>query len=95
VECKLNDHLCVFEKGVVCLGPVTRCGCNAICTAYGDPCQGCRGLMDEANLEAAVKVLTASKLHGIMAKVTEKNRLTRSQIRDKIAVYNNWPELTL
>jgi sulfhydrogenase subunit delta len=95
VECKLNDHLCVLEKGAVCLGPVTRCGCNAICTAYGDPCQGCRGLMDEANLEAAARVLTASKLHGIMAKVAEKNRLTRSQIRDKIAVYNNWPELTI
>ena len=42
VECKLNDNLCVYEKGYICLGPVTRCGCNAICTTFGD-CRDYRG----------------------------------------------------
>ncbi len=26
VECKRNDTLCVYEKGMICLGPLTRCG---------------------------------------------------------------------
>jgi coenzyme F420-reducing hydrogenase gamma subunit len=95
VECKLNDQLCVFEKGLICLGPVTRCGCNAICTKYGDPCQGCRGLMAEANTEGMVTVLTADKLHRIMARAAASHGLSREAIRDKLAVYNNWPELKL
>jgi coenzyme F420-reducing hydrogenase gamma subunit len=95
VECKLKDNLCVYEKGLVCLGPVTRCGCNAICASYGDPCQGCRGLMDEANLEAAVKALTDEQAHKIMAQVARNHDLDREKIRRKFAVYNNWPELKL
>ncbi len=94
VECKRNDHLCVLEKGQICLGPVTRCGCNAICTAFGEPCQGCRGLLDQPNLEAAAKVLTADHLHKIMAAVAHKYQLTREGVMDKFSVYNNWPELT-
>jgi coenzyme F420-reducing hydrogenase gamma subunit len=93
VECKLNDNLCVFEKGLVCMGPLTRCGCNAVCTAYGDVCQGCRGLLDEANLKAAVNVLTADQLHDIMMRVARKHRFSEEGIRLKFAVYNNWPEL--
>jgi len=95
VECKLNDNLCVYEKGAVCLGPVTRCGCNAICTAFGDACQGCRGLIADANLQAAVTVLTAERLHSIMAAVAQKFHYTAAQIRSKFSLYNNWPELEL
>lgn len=96
VECKLNDYLCVYEKGMICLGPVTRCGCNAICTSRGDACHGCRGLMDHANLTAMIKVLKdMEKLHPIMDGVVRKHALTREQILGKFAVYNNWPELKL
>ncbi len=93
VECKLNDHLCVYEKGLVCLGPVTRCGCNARCTAYGDPCQGCRGFINEPNLDATATVLSREHLHTIMASVARKNSLVAEEIRDRFAVYNNWPDL--
>jgi coenzyme F420-reducing hydrogenase gamma subunit len=88
VECKLKDNLCVYEKGIVCLGPVTRCGCEAICTTYGDACQGCRGLIDEANLKAAVRVLTGDRLHSIMAAVVERHHLTEHEVRLKFDVYN-------
>ena len=91
VECKLNDNLCVYEKGRVCLGPVTRCGCNAICTSFGDACHGCRGLMDDANLQAAVKVLTGRQLHGIMDAVVRRYGFTEADIRTKFSVYNDWP----
>ena len=93
VECKLNDNVCVYEKGIFCLGPVTRCGCNAICTSYGDACHGCRGLIDEANLSAASKVLARDRLHPIMAAFAEANGYTEEQLFAKYSVYNNWPAL--
>jgi coenzyme F420-reducing hydrogenase gamma subunit len=46
VECKLAELPCTFEQGIVCLGPVSRAGCNALCIAGGDRCRGCRGLVD-------------------------------------------------
>lgn len=95
VECKLNDHLCVFEKGLMCMGPVTRCGCNAICTAFGDPCQGCRGLMDAANLGAQVRALTREEAHSILRRVVERYDLSEEEIEAKLRIYNNWPELNL
>jgi sulfhydrogenase subunit delta len=91
VECKLKDNVCVYEKGMVCLGPVTRCGCDAICTSYGDACHGCRGLVDDANWAAAVKALTDSgKHHPIMEHVVKTHKLTATEIQHKFAVYNGW-----
>ncbi|MCF8062782.1 MAG: hypothetical protein K9M82_09720 [Deltaproteobacteria bacterium] len=94
VECKRNDNLCVLEKGVMCLGPVTRCGCDAICTSYGDACQGCRGLVDEPNLEAAVRVLTENHRHAIMDAVARGLRVDRERIRTWFSLYNG-PDLQL
>jgi sulfhydrogenase subunit delta len=88
VECKLNDTLCVLEKGMVCLGPVTRCGCDAICTRYGNPCQGCRGLMDQANLSAALKVLTAEKRHPIMDAVARRYHVDPEMVKSWFTLYN-------
>ena len=56
-ECKLNQYECVLDRGQICLGPVTRCGCNAICVSRGHQCFGCRGLVDDPNLNAARDVL--------------------------------------
>ena len=57
IECKLHENICVYEKGQVCLGPMTRAGCNAVCPAYGYGCEGCRGLVSAPNLESFAQVL--------------------------------------
>jgi len=95
VECKRNDNRCVYELGQVCLGPITRCGCGAICTTYGYACQGCRGMMASANPRAALRALTRENANPIMRRVIEEHRLTEQEIFEKIRVYNNWPQLTL
>lgn len=53
VECKRRGNLCLYERGKVCLGPMTRAGCDAICPSYGAICEGCRGLVSEEALSAA------------------------------------------
>jgi sulfhydrogenase subunit delta len=52
-ECKKQGNLCLYEKGIICLGPVTRAGCAAICPSYGSKCEGCRGLVGKEALAAA------------------------------------------
>ncbi len=57
VECKLAENVCVFDRGMTCLGPVTRAGCRAWCPSYGSPCEGCRGLIPNPNLDAEKDLL--------------------------------------
>ena len=57
VECKLKENICVYWRGKVCLGPIIRAGCGAICPTYGDGCEGCRGLLSEPNWESLKQVM--------------------------------------
>jgi coenzyme F420-reducing hydrogenase gamma subunit len=52
VDCKMAGNICVFEKGQHCVGPVTRAGCKAVCVTYGGICWGCRGFVDDPNIDA-------------------------------------------
>jgi len=62
VECKLKENVCLFEKGGVCLGPITRAGCDAICPTVGTGCEGCRGLISHPNENAMKDVLQEAGL---------------------------------
>lgn len=74
VECKQRGNLCLYEKGELCLGPVTRAGCAAICTTYGARCEGCRGLLGGAQLQTFLQ--NAQSLYGAAPeRVLERLRL--------------------
>ena len=62
VECQMRENVCLFEKGIVCMGPVTRAGCKAICPTYNDGCVGCRGLIDDPNMSSHKNLLSE---HGL------------------------------
>jgi sulfhydrogenase subunit delta len=75
VECRFNENICLYDKGVTCLGPVTRAGCNAWCINAGNICYGCRGLVSNPNSCGAEEVL-------------RRYDLDARQIVDKMTMYN-------
>jgi len=42
-EIEPDPDKCLLDQGVVCMGPVTRGGCEAACPKLGMPCTGCVG----------------------------------------------------
>ncbi len=80
VECKMAGNICVFDRGTTCLGPVTRAGCGSICVNGGRVCWGCRGLVDEPNLDSEKTILA-------------KHGLTVEQTLEKFKIYNSYPEV--
>ncbi len=72
VECKLNENECLYNRGMVCLGPITRGGCDAVCPSFGQFCTGCRGILDNPNLDGMLEVMTS---HGISLDEAKKRML--------------------
>lgn len=76
VECKARETICRYEYNQICLGPITRAGCNAPCPAAGWRCFGCRGLVDNPNVEAAQEVM-------------DKYGLTVDDLKQKMVLFNS------
>lgn len=76
VECKAQGNICVWEKGQVCLGPITRAGCGARCPSVGFRCFGCRGYIDNPNVTAAKDVI-------------EKYGLTIEDLKSKMVLFGS------
>jgi coenzyme F420-reducing hydrogenase gamma subunit len=58
VECKMKENICLYDCGKMCLGPVARAGCEAICPTNGVVCEACRGTVPNPNKHAMHEVLT-------------------------------------
>jgi coenzyme F420-reducing hydrogenase gamma subunit len=57
VECKARGNPCLWEYEQLCLGPIIRAGCGARCPSSGFRCFGCRGYIDNPNVDAARDVV--------------------------------------
>ncbi len=62
IECKYNENVCMYDRGITCLGPVTRAGCNSWCVNNGNICYGCRGMVSNPATNAMKQVLEMYKI---------------------------------
>jgi coenzyme F420-reducing hydrogenase gamma subunit len=79
VECKLKENACLYLSDTVCMGPVTRAGCRAICPSYGQPCEACRGYISNPN-QASMRALL------------EKSGLTVEEIASRFTLFNTYQQ---
>lgn len=79
VECRRRGNPCRYEYGEICLGVVTRAGCNAPCPTAGYYCFGCRGLLDDPNVTAAKDVM-------------DRYGKTPDDLRDRLLMFNSKPQ---
>ena len=56
LECKQRYTVCLFERGQLCLGPITLGGCDAPCPAGGMGCWGCRGPAADPNFKEFLSI---------------------------------------
>jgi coenzyme F420-reducing hydrogenase gamma subunit len=77
VECKLRENVCLYTLGKVCMGPVARAGCKAICPTYGQSCEACRGFITNPNNNA-------------MQEVLEKHELTVDQVQSMYTLFTTY-----
>lgn len=76
VECKEKENVCRWEYGEICLGPITRAGCGAKCPSASFRCFGCRGYIDNPNVDAAKDVM-------------EKNGLSVEELKSKMVLFGS------
>lgn len=79
-ECKLNENVCMYEKGVTCLGPITRAGCNSWCINNGNVCYGCRGMVTNPAENAQKDIL-------------KEYNISLEWVENKMNMYNKAREL--
>jgi len=75
-----DPEKCFLEQGIICMGPVTRSGCNARCINANSPCTGCMGPTPEA-LDQGAKMIGAI---ASILRVDDELKLTDEEI-EKIA----------
>jgi F420-non-reducing hydrogenase small subunit len=72
----LDPNLCLLAQGIVCMGPATRAGCEAVCPAGNMPCTGCFGPTSRVRDQGA-KILSS-----LCANIAAKDE---KEIRDILA----------
>jgi sulfhydrogenase subunit delta len=80
VECKQRLNTCLFDLGEICLGSITRAGCNAVCPSGTTACLGCRGPAEELNMPAFLELV-------------KERGLSLSDLQEKLAFYNAFEPL--
>jgi F420-non-reducing hydrogenase small subunit len=61
----LDPDKCFLEQGIICLGPATRAGCDAVCTATNMPCRGCMGPTAAVTEQGASMLSALASVYGL------------------------------
>ncbi len=80
VDCKQRLNTCLFDLGEICLGPISRAGCDAVCPTGKTPCLGCRGPAEELNMPAFLELV-------------KERGLSLENLTEKLSFYNAFEPL--
>ncbi|MFH2054482.1 MAG: oxidoreductase [bacterium] len=73
-QVKIKPDECLLAQGLLCLGPVTRAGCEAACVKAAMPCTGCMGPTSQ------VRDFGAKALSAVASLVDAEDEETVSEI---------------
>jgi coenzyme F420-reducing hydrogenase gamma subunit len=73
-ECKLAENRCLLKDGKMCLGTITKGGCDAVCTSSKYECWGCRGPTTDANID-------------LLRKFFEEKGFTKDQVKTRLRTF--------
>jgi F420-non-reducing hydrogenase small subunit len=90
-EIELDPEKCFLEQGIICLGPATRAGCDAVCTETNMPCRGCMGPTASVTEQGASMLSALASVYGMTAKEAEMSEedidKLMSQILDPLGCF--------
>ena len=80
VQCKQRYTVCRFDMGELCLGPITRAGCDAPCPAGGLGCWGCRGPAEIPNYDEFFAL-------------TKEKGFTEREIKERLGFFGGFEDI--
>ena len=83
-----EQETCYLEQGFLCIGPVTRGGCDTRCQLSDVPCRGCYGPVDGV-LDMGAKAISAIA-SVIEAKEEKEIEQIVAQIPDPLRTFNRF-----
>lgn len=81
----IDNSKCLLSQGVICMGPATRAGCEALCIQGNMPCSGCFGPTSRVKDQGA-KMLS-SLCSNISAKDVEGIDAVLDEIPDPVGTF--------
>lgn len=74
----MDNSKCLLSQGVICMGPATRSGCEALCISGNMPCSGCFGPTSR------VKDQGAKMLSSLCSNIAPKDEAGIDSVLDEI-----------
>ena len=91
---ELEDK-CLLEQGIICLGPVTRGGCDARCVNANMPCTGCGGPTPQALDQGAKMISSLASILGIEGEENMSDEELEELIKDIVDPVGTFYKYTL
>ena len=82
---QMEPDRCFLAQGLVCMGPATRAGCEAVCPGGGMPCSGCFGPTSRVRDQGAK--LLSSLCANVAAKEEKQIAQTLAGIPDPVGTF--------
>jgi len=77
---------CLIEQGYICMGPVTKAGCGALCLKVNAPCTGCYG-QTEWNVNQAER-FADTVIKGFNVSLSKEEIL--AQVKDHVGTFEKF-----